>query len=507
MILIIDFGSQTTHLISRRLADLGISSHLIAPEQFSPQLPELAETTGIILSGGPASVYETNAPTIDPCIFAMGLPVLGICYGWQLMAQLLGGKVEPVTKEYGQTSLMIIDHSNLFLGTPQQLTVVQSHGDSVSTLPVSFVAIAKTDILPFAAVVNSEKKLYGLQFHPEVSHTQLGSLLLKNFACHLCGECPQATDIKVDSILENIRDVVGDDLVIGAISGGTDSTVAGTLVARAIGKQFLPVYIESGLMRAGTRSRVEQDLAQLWQLEPIVIEAQTTFLERLRGITDPEQKRKIIGGLYIELFEAEMKKHAGSVKFLLQGTTYADVVESRGGKHTALIKSHHNVGGLPKDMKLTLLEPIRHLYTEQVRQLGLKLNIPKNLVFQQPFPGPGHAVRILGEVTAERLAKQVAADAIVVEELQKADLFDDVFQSWSILTNAQSTAVKGDGRFFGDVVAVRVVNSTDRMTAEWTRLPYQVLANIATRIVNEVPNVSRVVYDITNKPPATMEWE
>lgn len=505
MILIIDFGSQTTHLISQRLNDLGISTQIIEPENLTTAFNE--QIKGIILSGGPASVYENHAPTISQSLFNYQVPILGICYGWQLIAQLLGGKVAKSQSEYGLVKLQITEPEHLFLGASPNLTVIQSHGDSVIELPSNFITTARTDILPNAAARHQTRPIYGLQFHPEVSHTQQGNVILRNFAVNLCGENITNQELKIDGLIASLKEEIKADLVIGAISGGTDSTVAGTLMAKAIGQQFIPIFIDSGLMRYDAKLRVEQDLADLWQLKPIIVDAKDIFLQKLKGVIDPEQKRKVIGQLYIDLFETEMKSYQGQVKYLLQGTTYADVVESRHGKHTALIKSHHNVGGLPAKMKLKLIEPLRHLYTNQVRALGLKLGIPRDLVFQQPFPGPGHAVRILGEVTPEKLVKQVQADQIVVEELKKAQLYDEIFQSWSIVTNAQSTAVKGDGRFFGDVIAIRVVNSQDRMTAQWTKLPYEVLDNIAQRIVNEVPNVSRVVYDITNKPPATMEWE
>ncbi len=507
MIVIIDFGSQMTHLIGSRLRDMGVMVEIVPAVDVEGAREKIAAAGGLILSGGPASVYEAGAPELATWVLELGRPVLGICYGWQLMAKMLEGEVEAVSKEYGLTDLEIVEAGELFLGTGKSLQVMQSHGDSVTKLPAGFMVLAKTTDLPFAAVADERRSFYGVQFHPEASHTQQGMVILRNFALNICEEEINDQAIGVESLIENLREQVGEDLVIGAISGGTDSTIAGTLLARAIGKQFIPVYIESGLMRAGTRERVETELAELWGLKPVVVEAREIFLARLAGVIDPEQKRKVIGGLYIELFEAEMARRAGKVKYLLQGTTYADVVESRGGKHTALIKSHHNVGGLPAQMKLKLLEPVRHLYTHQVRELGLKLGIPQSLVFQQPFPGPGQAVRILGEVTADKLERQVLADAIVVEELQKSGDYERIFQCWSVLTNAQSTAVKGDGRFFGDVVAVRVVESSDRMSASWARLDHGVLAKISARIVNEVPRVSRVVYDITDKPPATMEWE
>lgn len=505
MIVIIDFGSQTTHLIERRLLELGVDAMTLEPTVALAKIKSL-QPAGIILSGGPASVYEQGSPSIDLSFLTQGIPILGICYGWQLMAQVLKGKVEPSKKEYGPAKLLLKQTSTLLTGLPETSTIWQSHGDSVVTLPKGFAVLASTEDLENSAVGNEEQQLFGVQFHPEMSHTEFGSLILQNFATRICKLPLKPKKLDIKKIISEIKEKVGDALVIGAVSGGTDSSVAGALVAAAIGKQFIPVYVESGLMREGTLARVQNTFPKLFGVPLTVVQAENEFLSKLKGVTDPEEKRKVIGELYVRLFEKEMKQHP-QVKFLMQGTTYADFIHSQGNKRSAHIKSHHNVGGLPKDMKLELLEPLRYYYTDQVRMLGAAVGLPKDVVYQQPFPGPGHAVRILGEVTPEKLQKQRLADAIVVEELKTTGWYDKVFQCWSILTNSQSTAVKGDHRFFGDVFAVRVVTSVDRMTANWVELPYEVLQRISTRIVNEVPEVSRVVYDITTKPPATMEWE
>ncbi len=505
MLLIVDFGSQTAHLISRRLKDLGVPTTLVDPDD-AYEIAQKEKPAGIIFSGGPASVYEKGAPTITKKIFSLNLPILGICYGWQLMAQLLGGEVKPSNKEYGPTELTIKDFHTLFYGIPTTSKVIESHGDTVMKQPKGFVVLGSTETVKYAAVGNEQTKMYGVQFHPEAHHSEFGTEILKNFATRICNVSLKPQELAVDIMITEIKEKVGRKKVIGAFSGGTDSAVAGALVAKAIGKQFIPVYIDSGLMREETLGRIKTVFPKVLGVPVKVINARKEFLERLKGVIEPEEKRKTIGKLYIELFEREMKKHK-DVKYLLQGTTYADFIHSQGSKRSAHIKSHHNVGGLPKEMKLKLLEPLRYFYTDQVREIGTKMKLPKDIVFQQPFPGPGHAVRIIGEITKERLAKQVQADMIVVEELRKANWFDKIFQSWSIMTNINSTAVKGDGRFYGEVVAIRIVNTKDRMSAEWVHLPYEILEKISKRIVNEVPGVSRVVYDITTKPPATMEWE
>lgn len=505
MIIVIDFGSQTAHLITRRLKDLGIESKLINPE-FALKIIEKEKPEGIIFSGGPSSVYEKGAPTIDVKIFKLGIPILGICYGWQLMAHLLGGRVEAGKKEYGPTRLEISNFTVLFYGLPSFTKVIESHGDTVTKLPKGFRVSASTESVELAAVENLKDKFFGVQFHPEAQHSVHGSDILKNFATRICNLALIPQKISTDLLIDEVKEKVGSKKVIGAFSGGTDSAVAGVLVAKAIGKNFIPVFIDSGLMREETLNRIKKDFPKVLGTKVIIVNAREEFLKKLKGVVDPEQKRKVIGKLYIDLFEREMKKYPG-IKYLLQGTTYADFIHSQGTKHSAHIKSHHNVGGLPKDMKLKLLEPLRYFYTDQVREIGLSLKMPKDMVFQQPFPGPGHAVRIMGEVTPARLAQEVQADGIVVEELMRAGWYEKVFQCWAIMTGTNSTAVKGDGRFYGEVVAIRVVHSKDRMSAEIARIPFEILEKIAQRIVNEVPNVSRVVYDITSKPPATMEWE
>ncbi|HSX52860.1 MAG TPA: glutamine-hydrolyzing GMP synthase [Patescibacteria group bacterium] len=505
MLVIIDFGSQMTHLISRRLKDVGIDSVIIDPDDAQEGI-KLHNPDGLILSGGPASVYEKGAPSIDAKIFKLGIPILGICYGWQLMAQLLGGKVTPGQKEYGPAQLTISDFANFFYGLPTTSQVFESHGTTVTKIPKGFKIFGSTEDVVFAAVGDASRHFYGVQFHPEASHTKQGSQMLKNFATRVCNLPVKTEKIDIDKIINEIKEKVGNRKVIGAFSGGTDSAVAGTLTARAIGKQFLPIYIDSGLMREETLGRIKHDFPKVLGVRVKVINARQEFLTTLKGITDPETKRKTIGNLYIKLFEREMAKDP-SITFLLQGTTYADFIHSQGTKRSAHIKSHHNVGGLPKNMKLQLLEPLRYYYTDQVRKIGVKAGMPKDMVFQQPFPGPGHAVRIMGEVTKQRLARQVQADNIVVEEMKKSGWYDRIFQCWSIMTGASSTAVKGDGRFYGEVVAIRIVTTKDRMSADWAQVPYKVLAKLSTRIVNEVPGISRVVYDITTKPPATMEWE
>lgn len=505
MILIIDFGSQMTHLISRRLKDAGISSEIIDPDEVMAKIKSY-QPAGLILSGGPASVYKKGAPSITKEIFGLNLPILGICYGWQLMAQLLGGKVNSGQNEYGPAQLMILDSSSLFYSLPPTSQVFESHGTTVTKIPAGFKVLGKTEDVRFAAVGDISRRFYGVQFHPEASHSKKGTQMLKNFATRICNLPIKTEKINVDNIVAEIRDKVGNSKVIGAFSGGTDSAVAGTLTARAIGRQFLPIYIDSGLMREETLGRIKNDFPKVLGVKVRVVNARKEFLAALKNVTDPEAKRKIIGNLYIKLFEREMVKDT-DIKFLLQGTTYADFIHSQGTKRSAHIKSHHNVGGLPKNMKLQLLEPLRYYYTDQVRKIGVKAVMPKDMVYQQPFPGPGHAVRIMGEVTKKRLAQQVHADTIVVDEMKKSGWYDKVFQCWSIMTGANSTAVKGDGRFYGEVVAIRIVTTKDRMSADWAQIPHKVLAKLSTRIVNEVPGISRVVYDITTKPPATMEWE
>lgn len=531
MIYLIDFGSQTTHLISRRIKELGSPVVIVSPDQIVERIQK-EKPQGIILSGGPASVYQKGVPTLDRKIFEQKIPILGICYGLQLMAQLLGGRVIPGKKEYGPATLTLkseyqstkietnsndknsksfefrISNFDIASGLPKTFVVWMSHGDEVVKLPEGFEVLGSTEHVPFAFVADQKRKIFGLQFHPEVEHTEWGRTILGNFVA-LCNIEEKEHEISLAKLEEEIKKEVGENYVIGAVSGGVDSAVAGLLCTKAIGKRFIPVYVDNGLMRVGTKEHVKKIFTKK-QVSPIVVSARGEMLRRLKGIIDPEKKRKIIGNFYIEVFEKEMKKLLKSgkkVKFLLQGTIYSDVIESKGTKHAAKIKSHHNVGGLPKKMKLKLLEPLRHFYKDEVRQIGKKLGLQEEFVHKQPFPGPGYAIRIRGEVTRARLKKEKQADKIVLEELEKAGILNNVFQSFPVLTGAYSTAVKGDGRHFGEVVALRVVESKDIMTSKWSRLPYDVLQRISSRIVNEVLGVSRVVYDITTKPPATMEWE
>lgn len=512
MMLIVDFGSQTAHLIGRRLRQLGVVVSYTNPEEALGAI-QREKPRGIILSGGPASVYEPGAPTIDTKLFSLGIPVLGICYGWQLMAQKLGGDVQNTTKEYGPQTLQVVDAHGIFSLPKQTFRVIVSHGDTVVTLPPYFSVNASTTDVRNTGVTNEKEKLFGVQFHPEADHTEYGLELLKNFAVDVCGETLNPLDLDPQKIIDDIKEKVGNKKVICAVSGGVDSTVAAFLIGKAIGKNLIPVYVESGLMRPETDKRVQYIFTKLIQADLVIVDARKRFLSALSGVTDPETKRKTIGKLYVDIFQEQSQKHqdlpAGrqGAAFLGQGTIYSDVIESRGSKHASHIKSHHNVGGLPESLHLALLEPLRTYYKDEVRALGQLAGLPDDIVATQPFPGPGYAVRIRGEVTEERLKQEIQADMIVLEEIKKAHLYEDMFQCFAVMTGAYSTAVKGDGRVFAEVVAIRAYESRDIMTSQWAHIPYDVLGTISSRIVNEVPNVSRVVYDITTKPPATMEWE
>jgi len=505
-ILIFDFGSQTCHLIFRRLRDLGIQAKIIDSKIKISQLKKMAPA-GLIFSGGPASVYETGAPKINSQIFRLGLPILGICYGWQLMAYLLNGKVISSHREYGPQKLEI---KNLKTEISQDISQTSiawfSHGDTVVKLPSGVKIIGSTKNVKAAFVVDKKRKFFGVQFHPEVQHTKCGQQILQNFVSRVCSLKIKKRAINFKKIISKIKAKVKNDLVIGAVSGGVDSTTAAALVSRAIGKNFYPVYIQSGLMRLNTVQEVKDLFQKQFQLKPIIVPSQKLFLEKLAGVVDPEKKRKIIGRLYISLFEKQARRIKG-IKYLCQGTIYSDVIESKGTKNASKIKSHHNVGGLPQKMKLKLLEPLRFFYKDEVRLIAKKLGLAESIVQKQPFPGPGQAIRIIGVITQERLAKQQQADQIVLEELKKAGWLKKVFQAFPVMTGIKSTAVKGDSRVYGEVVALRVYESSDIMTAGWAKLPYGLLQQISSRIVNEIKEVSRVVYDITTKPPATMEWE
>ena len=508
MLLLVDFGSQTAHLIARRLRGLGAKVTITTPEE-AYDVAATKKPKGIIFSGGPQSVYADGAPTIDPKIFELGIPILAICYGFQLVSLLLGGEVVGGKKEYGPATLQLENGKwEMTKGVKDSSVVWMSHGDVIEALPKGFTIIGTTEHVPFAFAIDERRKITGVLFHPEVEHTECGEHILQNFMDY-CGITPENIEIDIEKIIDTIKDTAGDAYVIGAISGGVDSTVAGVLMAKAIGDHFIPIYVENGLMRESNREHVEK-VFKHFGIKADIVDCEEEMLTKLEGASDPEEKRKIIGKFYIDIFEREMAKHlkAGKdIKFLMQGTIYSDVIESQGTKHSDKIKSHHNVGGLPEQMKLTLIEPLREFYKDEVRQIGIALGLPNDFVWKQPFPGPGYAVRIRGEVTKERLGKEKHADRILLEELGSAGLLEKVFISFPVMTGADSVAVKGDGRFFGEVIALRIVESRDVMTATWSRIPYDVLQRISSRIVNEVPEVSRVVYDISTKPPATMEWE
>jgi GMP synthase (glutamine-hydrolysing) len=506
MIVIFDFGSQTCHLIGRRLKDLGIEFKIVDPEIKISALKK-HKPSGMIFSGGPSSVYEKSAPIINPQALKLNIPILGICYGWQLIAKILGGQVISGFKEYGPAVLSLRTKKPVILsGLEKNFNVWLSHGDTVNKLPSGFKILGSTSRVKAAFVADLKKQIYGVQFHPEVNHTQFGTLILKNFVKLICGLETGKKSISINKIIQNIKDQVGNNKVICAVSGGIDSTVAAILIGRVIGKNLYPIYIDNGLMRLGTKKEISTIFNKVLNRKPIILKAENLFLKKLKNVTDPEKKRKIIGNLYIKLFEKKAKK-IKNIKFFAQGTIYSDVIESQGTKKSEKIKSHHNVGGLPEKMGLKLLEPLRFFYKDEVRLIGKRLGLADDICYKQPFPGPGQAIRIIGEVNKNRLKKQQQADQIVLEELKKAGWLNKVFQSFPIMTGIKSTAVKGDSRVYGEVVGLRIYDSADIMTTDWTKMPYSILQKISSRIVNEIPGVSRVVYDITTKPPATMEWE
>lgn len=508
MIYIVDFGSQTTHLIARRLRDNGSPTKIIAPEDAVQEI-EKQKPQGIILSGSPSSVYEKNSPTIDKKIYDLDIPILGICYGFHITAHLLGGKVVAGRKEYGPAKFVVTQsNAPIFKNIKKSSTVWLSHGDEIVRMPKNFQLIGLTPHVPFTAAMHKSKTIFLIQFHPEVEHSEEGNTILKNFM-DICGVRPVKYTVSIRDMVKKIKETVGDKYVIGAISGGVDSTVAATLTAKAIGKQFTPIFVDNGLQREDAIEVVKKSFRS-YHVQPIIVDARAEMLKKLKGVTDGVHKRKIIGAFYIEVFEREMKKlikKKKNVGFLLQGTIYSDVIESKGTKHASQIRVHHNVAGLPDTMKLQLIEPLRNLYKDEVRALGKKLGLPKEITQKQAFPGPGYAVRIREEITPERLAKEKQADTILLDELRLSGWLDKVYMSFTVMTGAHSTATKGDGKAQGEVVALRIIESLDIMSTTWTKLPYDILQKISSRIVNEVPGISRVVYDITTKPPATMEWE
>jgi len=509
-IVILDFGSQYTQVIARRIRECQVYSQILRFDTPAPRLAQL-RPRGIILSGGPASVYDPDAPLPDPGIFELGIPILGICYGVQLLAHFLGGRVEPGQKrEYGKGTLQV-KHPGcaLFAGLPRQLQVWNSHGDRLTRLPRGFVVVATSDNSPYAAIEHPHKRFYGLQFHPEVVHTPRGRELLANFVHKVCG-CGRQWTMRnyLEQAVAEIRARVGQERVLLGLSGGVDSSVAAALLHRAVGDQLTCIFVNNGLLRAREAEVVQEVFGRHFHIRLQYEDASDLFLRRLRGVTDPERKRKIIGRTFIEVFEAATRR-AGPARFLAQGTLYPDVIESVpiGGNPASLIKSHHNVGGLPRRMRFELIEPLRCLFKDEVRKLGRALGLPREILWRQPFPGPGLAVRCLGEVTTDKLAVLRQADAIVVEEMKRSGWYYKTWQAFAVLLPVRSVGVQGDERTYDWTIALRVVESQDGMTADWVKLPYPLLERISTRITNEVRGVNRVVFDITSKPPGTIEWE
>ena len=530
-IVILDFGSQYTQVIARRIRELQVYSEVVSFDLPAAEIKNL-HPNGIILSGGPASVYDKGAPQIDPEIFSLGIPVLGICYGLMQMAHHLGGQVVFTgRREYGAGMLHITNGSELFDGLGNQLDVWNSHGDEVTALPKGFLAAGRTESSDFAAVEDRQRKLYGLQFHPEVAHTPRGKEILQNFVYHIC-HC--AMDWTMGSFIEEacerVRGQVGDEKVVLGLSGGVDSSVTAALLHKAIGDQLTCIFVNNGLLRAREEEIVQRVFGENFHVRLKYVDATERFLTALKGVTDPEQKRKVIGNEFIAVFQhateellaQDRQNNArklaaaspsggghGHYKFLAQGTLYPDVIESVsiGGNPAAVIKSHHNVGGLPEKMHFELVEPVRQLFKDEVRQVGLQLGLPKEIVYRQPFPGPGLAVRILGEVTPERLSILREADTIVQSEMKASDWYYRVWQSFAVLLPVRSVGVMGDQRTYDNTIVLRIVESQDGMTADWVRLPYELLARISSRISNEVKGVNRVCFDISSKPPSTIEWE
>jgi GMP synthase (glutamine-hydrolysing) len=509
-IVILDFGSQYTQVIARRIRECNVYSTILRFDTPAVKIAAL-QPKGIILSGGPSSVYAKDAPLPDKTIFSLGVPVLGICFGVQLFAQFLGGRVEKGQKrEYGKGTLKIRDKScALFQGLPEQLQVWNSHGDKLTKLPRGFKPVAITENSPFAAIENRAQKLFGLQFHPEVVHTPRGREIISNFVHKICG-CGKGWTMRnyVEQAVAEIRRQVGREQVILGLSGGVDSSVAAALLHKAVGSQLTCIFVNNGVLRAREAETVQEVFGRNFKMKLQYEDASKLFLKRLKGVTDPERKRKIIGRTFIEVFQAATNR-AGKAKFLAQGTLYPDVIESVpiAGNPAAMIKSHHNVGGLPKKMKLQLVEPLKCLFKDEVRLLGLELGLPKEIVYRQPFPGPGLAVRCLGEVTPEKLQVLRRADAIIVEEMKASKLYYKTWQTFGVLLPVRSVGVQGDERTYDWTLVIRAVESQDGMTADWVKLPYDLLEKISLRITNEVRGLNRVVLDLTSKPPGTIEWE
>jgi len=511
MIIILDFGSQYTQLIARRIREFNVYCEILP---FNTKIDTIISKTpkGIILSGGPSSVYDKHAPYCDPQVFELNIPVLGICYGLQLIAKHFGGYVtKSKHREYGLAEMSVMKQKYLFEGLPRKFNVWMSHGDKIQELPKDFISFSKTQNSLYAGIVNFKKNIYAVQFHPEVKHTQYGTQVLRNFIFNVCKEKPDWTmESFIDTNIKEIRKIVGTKKVVCGLSGGVDSSVTALLVHKAIGKQLYCIFVDNGVLRFGEKSRVRQIFSQRFKNHLIIEDASRIFLRKLNGITEPEQKRKIIGNEFIYTFERVAKRivKKEKIEFLVQGTLYPDVIESVSVKGpSATIKTHHNVGGLPEKMNLTLIEPMKYLFKDEVRKLGKQLGMSDEVIYRHPFPGPGLAIRVIGEITKERLEVLRRADYIVEQEIIKAGLYNKLWQAFAVILPVKSVGVMGDARTYENVIALRIVESVDAMTADWAKIPYDVLGKISNRIINEVKGVNRVVYDISSKPPATIEWE